>query len=84
MGELFQGRERFFVGEVENVLMQGDDLEIEGGNLIEEVFCGCKIRGVSRLIAQCLSDCFGRLRHETVRSFFSSSLSFSFCARGKR
>jgi hypothetical protein len=45
--------------------------KIEGGNLIEEVFCRCKIGGVSRLIAQGLSDGFCRLCHESARSFFT-------------
>src|SRR5436189_856890 len=44
--------------------MSSDDLKIEGGHLVEEVFRCSKPGGMSRLIAKRLSNGFGCLCHE--------------------
>src|SRR2546430_9958564 len=64
MGERFKDGERFLVGAIQDLLMSSDDLKIEGGHLVEEVFRCSKPGGMSRLIAKRLSNGFGCLCHE--------------------
>src|SRR5260370_40937801 len=61
--ELFKGRERLFLGEIEDVLMCLDDLKIEGSNLIEENLIGSKPRSVIVLEVQDLLDGRGGFCH---------------------
>src|SRR6266496_3986519 len=64
MGERFKNGERFLVGAIQDLLMGSDDLKIEGGHLVEEVFRCSKPGSMSRLIAKRLSNGFGCLCHE--------------------
>src|SRR5205807_9739495 len=64
--ELFQGCECFFAGKIKGTWMSLDNLEIEGGDLIEQRLRRSKPGGVSSLVAKRLLDGFGRLRHETA------------------
>src|SRR6266699_4362356 len=78
MGERFKDGERFLVGELQDLLMGSDDLKIEGGHLVEEVFGCSKPGGMSRLIAKRLSNGFGCLCHEDC-SLLSCSLDMRRC-----
>jgi hypothetical protein len=59
---LLQSRERVLVLEIQDLLVSGNDLEIESGNLIEKDVIGSKPRGMLWLVMQNLPDgcgCFG-------------------------
>src|SRR2546421_11974576 len=82
MRELFQGGERFFAGKLKDGWMSLNDLEIEGGNVIEQGLRRGKIGAMCALIAELLLDRFGCLCHETPCSFPASSLLFFFLFHG--
>src|SRR6266567_8862374 len=76
VGELFEGRERIFIGEIEYVLMCLDDLKIEGSNLIEEHLSGSKPRSMNVLVVQDLLDgrgCFCHVRSPSERRYIPGS-----------
>ncbi len=63
MRELFQSSKCSLCSQIQHARVCRNHLEIEGCDLVEEIFRRSKPSGMSMVIAKRLSKCFCRLRH---------------------